>query len=43
MKLTLLFVLTLLEYMPVEDNKYKDLAFVGYTFKRFESLTKRDK
>ncbi|KAF9211436.1 Serine/threonine-protein kinase [Podila verticillata] len=31
------------EYMPVEDNKYKDLAFVGYTFKRFESLTKRDK
>ncbi|KAF8924700.1 Serine/threonine-protein kinase, partial [Dissophora ornata] len=25
-----------------DDSKQKDLAFVGYTFKRFESLTKRD-
>lgn len=33
----------LLEYIPPDDNsKQKDLAFVGYTFKRFESLTKRN-
>lgn len=25
-----------------ENSKQKDLAFVGYTFKRFESLTKRN-
>ncbi|KAG0306390.1 Serine/threonine-protein kinase [Dissophora globulifera] len=25
-----------------DNSKQKDLAFVGYTFKRFESLTKRD-
>ncbi|KAG0322552.1 Serine/threonine-protein kinase [Dissophora globulifera] len=31
------------EYMaPDENSKQKDLAFVGYTFKRFESLTKRN-
>ncbi|KAF9331968.1 Serine/threonine-protein kinase [Podila minutissima] len=31
------------EYIPPDDNsKQKDLAFVGYTFKRFESLTKRN-
>ncbi|KAF9577360.1 Serine/threonine-protein kinase, partial [Lunasporangiospora selenospora] len=30
-------------YLPPEPNsKQKDLAFVGYTFKRFESLTRRD-
>ncbi|KAK3813697.1 MAG: putative serine/threonine-protein kinase orb6 [Linnemannia elongata] len=31
------------DYMTPDDNsKQKDLAFVGYTFKRFESLTKRN-
>ncbi|KAF9935103.1 Serine/threonine-protein kinase [Mortierella alpina] len=30
------------EAMAVDDAKQKDLAFVGYTFKRFESLTKRN-
>ncbi|KAG0367845.1 serine/threonine-protein kinase orb6 [Gamsiella multidivaricata] len=30
------------DYMVSEDSKQKDLAFVGYTFKRFESLTKRN-
>ncbi|KAF9289767.1 Serine/threonine-protein kinase, partial [Mortierella alpina] len=31
------------DYMVTDDNsKQKDLAFVGYTFKRFESLTKRN-
>ncbi|KAK3844720.1 MAG: putative serine/threonine-protein kinase orb6 [Linnemannia gamsii] len=31
------------DYMaPDENSKQKDLAFVGYTFKRFESLTKRN-
>ncbi|KAF9949809.1 Serine/threonine-protein kinase [Modicella reniformis] len=31
------------EYVaPDENSKQKDLAFVGYTFKRFESLTKRN-
>ncbi|KAG0230363.1 Serine/threonine-protein kinase [Actinomortierella wolfii] len=30
------------DYVPAEDSKQKDLAFVGYTFKRFESLTKRN-
>lgn len=33
----------IIEYIPPDDNsKQKDLAFVGYTFKRFESLTKRN-
>lgn len=27
---------------PDDNSKQKDLAFVGYTFKRFESLTKRN-
>ncbi|KAG0359914.1 kinase-like domain-containing protein [Gamsiella multidivaricata] len=31
------------EYMALDENsKQKDLAFVGYTFKRFESLSKRN-
>ncbi|KAF9198540.1 Serine/threonine-protein kinase [Haplosporangium sp. Z 27] len=29
-------------YAVNDDSKQKDLAFVGYTFKRFESLTKRN-
>ncbi|KAG0257269.1 Serine/threonine-protein kinase [Mortierella polycephala] len=29
------------DYTVTDDSKQKDLAFVGYTFKRFESLTKR--
>lgn len=30
------------DYHVADDSKQKDLAFVGYTFKRFESLTKRN-